>query len=221
MNEMTMESAIFTACPAKLGLYAIVPNAEWVKRVLEYGVDTVQLRVKSEDTDYLAQEVATAVHAVQQIKPEIPLLINDHWQLALDYGAYGVHLGQEDLERVDLEKIRAAGLRLGISTHSVAEMHRAHQLRPSYIAMGAVYPTTAKKIPTAPLGLERLKEFAYLMSDYPLVAIGGININNAADVLKCGVGSIAVMSAIIDALDPAQAVLDLKAVVMETVSADG
>jgi thiamine-phosphate pyrophosphorylase len=214
MNEMRMGSAIFPACPAKLGLYAIVPNAEWVKRVLEYGVDTVQLRIKSEDTNHLAQEVASAVQAVQQIKPELPLFINDHWQLAIDYGAYGVHLGQEDLDNVDLEKLRMAGLRLGISTHNVAEMHRAHQLRPSYIAMGAVYPTTAKKMPTAPLGLERLKEYAYLMSDYPLVAIGGIHINNASEVLKCGVGSIAVMGAIIDALDPAQAVVDLKAVVM-------
>lgn len=220
MNAMRMESSVFPACPARLGLYAVVPSAEWVKRVLEYGVDTIQLRVKSEDTNYLAQEIEMAVHAVQQMKPALPLFINDHWQLALDYGAYGVHLGQEDLDHVDLEKLRMAGLRLGISTHNVAEMHRAHQLRPSYIAMGAVYPTTAKQMPTVPLGLERLKEFAYLMSDYPLVAIGGININNAADVLKCGVGSIAVMSAITEALDPAQAVLDLKAVMMEVAAAD-
>lgn len=208
-----MHSIAFPTCPTKLGLYAVVPNAEWVKRVLDYGVDTIQLRTKSDDFNFLSQEIENAIKIIQQIKPDTPLFINDHWQLAIDHGAYGVHLGQEDLDSADIDKIRAAGLRLGISTHNVAEMHRAHQFRPSYIAIGSIYPTTIKKMPSAPLGLDRLKEFAYLMSDYPLVAIGGININNAAEVLQCGVGSIAVIRAITEALDPAQTVMDLKTLI--------
>lgn len=209
MNPIT-----FPTCPTRLGLYAIVPNAQWVKRVLEYGVDTVQLRIKSEDSDYLANEISKAVQAMHQAGTETRLFINDHWKLAIDHKAYGVHLGQEDLEYADLAAIRTAGLRLGVSTHSVAELHRAHQIRPSYIAIGAIYATTVKKMKTAPLGLELLKEFAYLMSDYPLVAIGGINLNNVCQVLQCGVGSIAVIRAITEALDPAQVIIDLKTLLL-------
>ena len=86
----------FAPCPQQLGLYAVLPDAAWVGRMAEAGVPTVQLRFKSEDRAAVAREVKAAVAAVQGTGSL--LFINDHWREAIDAGAYGVHLGQEDLD---------------------------------------------------------------------------------------------------------------------------
>lgn len=190
----------FPACPRELGLYAVLPTAQWVKRMAQAGVNTLQLRFKSENEGDIQQEVEAAVQGVRGTRAL--LFINDHWQAAIRAGAYGVHLGQEDLDGADLNAIRAAGLRLGISTHGYAEMRRADQFSPSYIAMGAVFPTTLKKMKTAPQGLSRLRQYAKLMRDYPLVAIGGVDLSNLAEVLQCQVGSVGVVRALVDAEQP-------------------
>lgn len=190
----------FPACPRELGLYAVLPTAQWVKRMAQAGVNTLQLRFKSENEGHIQQEVEAAVQGVRGTRAL--LFINDHWQAAIRAGAYGVHLGQEDLDGADLNAIRAAGLRLGISTHGYAEMRRADQFSPSYIAMGAVFPTTLKKMKTAPQGLSRLRQYAKLMRDYPLVAIGGVDLSNLAEVLQCQVGSVGVVRALVDAEQP-------------------
>ena len=184
----------FPACPQHLGLYAVLPDAQWVGRMARAGVPTVQLRFKSDDAAAIRQEVRAAVQAVQGTKAL--LFINDHWQIAIDEGAYGVHLGQEDMDDAPLEKIRAAGLRLGLSTHGYAEMLRADAVSPSYIALGAVFPTTLKRMQTAPQGTGRLYAYAQLMQHSPLVAIGGIDEATISAVMRSGVGSIAVVRAI-------------------------
>jgi thiamine-phosphate pyrophosphorylase len=133
------------------------------------------------------------------------LFINDHWREAIEAGAYGVHVGQEDLDALagaDLDAIRASGLRLGVSTHGYAEMVRAHAVQPSYIALGAVFPTTLKKMATAPQGLARLDAYVRLMQRYPLVAIGGISADQFPAVRATGVGSVAVVRALVNAEDP-------------------
>jgi thiamine-phosphate pyrophosphorylase len=130
------------------------------------------------------------------------LFINDHWEEAIAAGAYGVHLGQEDMQDAQLEKIRSSGLRLGLSTHGYAEMLLADRYSPSYMALGAVFRTTLKRMATAPQGLGRLERYVELMQNYPLVAIGGIDINRLPDVLKTGVGSIAVVRAIVESTNP-------------------
>lgn len=202
----------FPACPQDLGLYAVLPTAEWVGRMARAGVPTVQLRFKSEDPAAIRQEVQAAVAAVQGT--DALLFINDHWREAIAAGAYGVHLGQEDLDALDtaeVEAIRAAGLRLGVSTHGYAEMLRAHAVQPSYIALGAVFPTTLKKMATAPQGLARLAAYARLMRQYPLVAIGGIGAEQFPAVRATGVGSIAVVRALVNAPDPEAAAAHLLA----------
>ena len=138
------------------------------------------------------------------------MFINDYWQEAIDEEAYGVHLGQEDLETADLDAIRDAGLRLGLSTHGYAEMAYADRFCPSYIAMGAVFATTLKKMPTSPQGLGRLYQYAKLLSHYPLVAIGGIDQDSIHAAAKSGVGSVAVVRAITQAKDPKAAVKHLQ-----------
>lgn len=200
-------SNAFPACPHALGLYAVLPNAEWVKRMVDAEVPTVQLRFKAEGTldhEHLMAEMNAAVAAVQGSKTL--LFINDYWREAIDAGAYGVHLGQEDLALADLDAIRKAGLRLGLSTHGYAEMVYADTFLPSYIAMGAVFPTQLKRMPTAPQGLGRLRKYTQLMSHYPLVGIGGIDESTIQSVAEIGVGSVAVVRAITGSDNPEAAV---------------
>jgi thiamine-phosphate pyrophosphorylase len=198
----------FPRCPQHLGLYAVLPDAQWVGRMAHAGVPTVQLRFKSDDATAIRQEVRAAVQAVQGTGAL--LFINDHWQIAIDEGAYGVHLGQEDMDVTPIDQIRAAGLRLGLSTHGYAEMLRADAVSPSYIALGAVFPTTLKRMQTAPQGTGRLYAYAKLMQHSPLVAIGGIDEARIPVVMQSGVGSIAVVRAITGAQAPEAAAKDLQ-----------
>ena len=206
------DKAAFAPCPQQLGLYAVLPTADWVGRMARAGVPTVQLRFKSEDTAAIEREIAAAVDAVQGTSAL--LFINDHWRQAIAAGSYGVHLGQEDMDALsssDLATLRASGVRLGVSTHGYAEMVRASQAQPSYIAMGAIYPTTLKKMATVPQGVARLMHYAQLTRSYPQVAIGGIGAEQFAEVLKSGVGSIAVVRALVNAEQPEQAAQQLMA----------
>ena len=193
----------FAPCPQALGLYAVLPDAAWVGRMARAGVPTVQLRFKSDDAAAVRREVLDAVAAVQGTGAL--LFINDHWQEAIAAEAYGAHLGQEDLDALqpeEVDRLRDSGLRLGVSTHGYAEMVRADAVSPSYIAMGAVFPTTLKRMATAPQGVARLAAYARLMRHYPLVAIGGLGAEHFAEIAATGVGSIGVVRALVNAADP-------------------
>lgn len=196
----------FAPCDTRqLGLYPVVDSIEWIEKLLKCGVKTLQLRVKNLAADVLEQHIIQAIELGRQYHAR--LFINDYWQLAIKHQAYGVHLGQEDLETADLDAIRQAGLRLGISTHGYYEMLRAHAERPSYIAMGAIYATTTKDMPSKPQGLNKLADYVRLMKPhYPLVAIGGISIERAPAVWQQNPGCIALVSAITRADDYRQAV---------------
>ena len=201
-------SHAFAPCPEALGLYAVLPDAGWVARMVELEVPTVQLRFKSEDANAIEQQVKAAVKAVQG--SNTLLFINDHWQHAIDQGAYGVHLGQEDMSDAPLQIIRTAGLRLGLSSHGYAEMLRAYAVQPSYLALGAVFPTTLKRMATAPQGLGRLGMYARLMQGQSLVAIGGIDFERLPEVMQTGVGSAAFVRAITAADNVPHAVAQLR-----------
>ncbi|MCS6174266.1 bifunctional hydroxymethylpyrimidine kinase/phosphomethylpyrimidine kinase [Shewanella baltica] len=156
----------------------------------------------------LEAQIQTAIALGKHFNAQ--LFINDHWQLAIKYHAFGVHLGQEDLAVTDLAAIQAAGLALGISSHSYFELLLAHQYSPSYIALGHIFPTTTKQMPSAPQGLAKLKHYvALLQGHYPLVAIGGIDLTNLAKVKATGVGNIAVVRAITKAKEPVAAFAEL------------
>ena len=203
-----MNPKAFKACPKHLGLYGVFPDADWIARMVDAELPTAQLRFKSEDPKEIGKQIKAAVAAVEGSKTL--LFINDHWQEAIAAGAYGVHLGQEDLANANLDAIRDAGLRLGLSTHGYAELVIADRFCPSYIAMGAVFPTNLKSMPTAPHGLGRLYAYAKLMQHYPLVAIGGIDETSIHAVAQSGVGSVAVVRAIVAAADPKVAVKRLE-----------
>ena len=187
-----------------IGLYPVVDNSQWISYLLPLGVKTIQLRIKDKNIkdQALHDEIQQSVRLAQQY--DARLFINDYWELAIAYNAYGVHLGQEDLSTANLEKIYRAGLRLGISTHCHDELTRAYRCKPSYIALGPIFETTSKKMVFAPQGLDRLKQWRRLSRNYPIVAIGGIHQKNFHDVLLTGVDGIAMISAIVQAKDPRQ-----------------
>jgi hydroxymethylpyrimidine kinase/phosphomethylpyrimidine kinase/thiamine-phosphate diphosphorylase len=150
----------------------------------------------------LRAQIRAAVRAASEV-PGAQLFINDHWRDAIELGAYGVHLGQEDIDSANAAALQGAGLRLGLSSHTPLEMSRAHAWRPSYVALGPVYPTTLKAMRHGPLGLARLRDWAARYQPaYPVVAIGGISLERTPQVLACGVDSVSVVSALTQAADP-------------------
>lgn len=182
-----------------LGLYPVVDSAQWIKRLVKLGVTTIQLRVKHLHGEALEQEIEQAVVIAQD--NNCRLFINDYWQLAIKHKAYGVHLGQEDLDDANIEAIQQAGLRLGLSTHCHFEVARAHSYQPSYIACGPVYHTNTKSMPWIPHGPTGFSYWRNVL-DYPLVAIGGINQERIQVMLDQKADGIAMISAITQANDP-------------------
>lgn len=184
---------------ALVGIYPIVSCAQALAPLLAAGCRTLQLRVKSDDMAYVQAQIEQAVRLCQQYA-DSQLFINDHWQLALAAGAFGVHLGQEDwqaLSEADQQRLRQSGVRLGLSTHNPAEMALAHAARPSYVAIGPLFGTQSKAIEHPPVGLCQLADWVrWLKPDYPVVAIGGITLEQVAEVRACGVDGIAVIGAV-------------------------
>lgn len=192
-----------------LGLYPIVNRAHWLEKLLPLGVTTIQLRIKDLSGEKLADEIKQSIAIAKRYQAR--LFINDYWQEAIRLGAYGVHLGQEDLEQANLNEIRQANLRLGISTHSYFEMARALACQPSYLACGPIFPTNSKIMPFAPQGLQNLARWRRIIST-PLVAIGGITIERLPEVWATGVSGAAVIASIVAAENPIAATQKLLAI---------
>ncbi|NTG88579.1 thiamine phosphate synthase [Rhizobium rhizogenes] len=190
--------------------YLIVDSADWIARLVPLGVKLVQLRIKDRTPSEIRAEIqrAKAICAAHQCQ----LIVNDHWQLAIEEGCDFIHLGQEDLAVADLSAIRKAGLKLGLSTHDEAELATALAASPDYIALGPVYPTILKKMPWAPQGLDRLREWKDRIGGLPLVAIGGLNLDRIAGVFENGADSAAVVTDITLNADPEARTLEWIAV---------
>lgn len=199
---------IFPPFPYQAGLYAVVDSVEWIARILDAGVMTLQLRIKEGSAEEKERAIIESIRLARRCHAR--LFINDEWQLAIKHRAYGVHLGQEDLDTADLAAIYQAGLRLGVSTHDKQEIDRVIPLHPSYIALGHIFPTHTKQMSSQPQGLENLRGHVQRLAEIPTVAIGGITTDNAAEVLATGVGSIAVVSAITAAPDWRLAIAQLQ-----------
>ena len=191
---------IFLPMDHKIGFYPIVDDHCWLPRLAAQGVKTIQLRLKNFSTEEFAREVQQAILLAKQLN--ISLFINDAWQLAIEYGAYGVHLGQEDLQTADLTAIHKANLRLGVSSHNYQELQWVLKLQPSYIALGPIYHTDSKKMSCPPQGIERLKEWRNYIKHQQLVAIGGIDYDNMLSVLETDADGIAVISYVTKAENP-------------------
>lgn len=187
-----------------LGLYPVVDSVEWLESLMPLGIEIIQLRLKNKTESELREAIQQAVELSKRYPTR--LFINDHWHMAIEYGAYGVHLGQEDVLDADLKAIQKAGLRLGISTHGAYEFVLAQQLKPSYLAIGAIFPTRTKDMSGQIQGLDNLKQILTLKSDIPIVGIGGLTLDNANEVIQTGVNSIAVVTAVTESPDYAESV---------------
>ena len=182
--------------------YLIVDSSDWLERFLPLGLKLVQLRIKDLPAEALREEIgkAKALCAAHNCQ----LIINDHWQLALELGCDFIHLGQEDLASADVAQIRQTGVKLGISTHDGNELAYALSLEPDYVALGPVYATQLKKMPWAPQGLEKLARWRQRVGNTPLVAIGGMSVERAAGAYTAGADSIAVVTDVLWHKNPEQ-----------------
>jgi thiamine-phosphate pyrophosphorylase len=180
--------------------YPVVPDADWVARLVSVGTRLIQLRIKDQPADEIRRQVAEAKAACAASGAQ--LIVNDYWQVAIDEGCDYVHLGQEDLVDADIKALRKAGLSIGVSTHDHAELDKGLAVDPDYVALGPIYPTKLKQMPWAPQGTERLSEWKRLIGKRPLVAIGGLTLERALLCLKEGADSAAVVGDIVNHADP-------------------
>ena len=180
--------------------YLIVDSSEWIERLVPLGVKLVQLRVKDRPDEILRQEIrrSKAVCAAANCQ----LVVNDYWKLAIEEGCDFIHLGQEDLGEADLDAIRSAGLKFGLSTHNASELETALAARPDYVALGPVYPTILKQMKWAPQGLERITDWKRRVAPLPLVAIGGLNVDRLQGVFDARADTVAVVTDITLNVDP-------------------
>jgi hydroxymethylpyrimidine kinase / phosphomethylpyrimidine kinase / thiamine-phosphate diphosphorylase len=199
-GEQPPQAPEFAAPSRALDLYAIVDSAKRLRQVLDAGVRTVQLRIKTPtqpDADWhamLREQVGQAIADSTAAGAE--LFVNDHWQLARELGAQGVHLGQEDLLALGdagRAQLRASGLALGISSHSLWELSRARTLSPRYIACGPVWPTLTKDMPWLPQGLDNLAWWRRV-AGVPVTAIGGIlGVQEVEAAARTGVDGVCIV----------------------------
>ena len=187
----------FLDCGATpLGIYPLVDRADKLKTLYELGITTAQLRVKDLKEKALEDEIIKAIKISQNYNAR--LFINDYWQLAIKHKAYGIHLGQEDLETANLQAIYQADIRLGVSTHTTKEIEMALEIKPSYLAIGPIFETISKKVNYETVGVKELTNWSKNVH-YPIVAIGGINLSNIEEIITIkNVDGIAMISELLD-----------------------
>lgn len=180
--------------------YPIFDDVHWLSRMLPLGVKLVQLRIKDMPDQELREQIAEA----QTLCDEhgAILVVNDYWELAIELGCSWIHLGQEDLDDANVNAIRQAGLKLGVSTHDHTELERALALSPDYVALGPIYPTILKKMKWDSQGVDRLSEWKGLIGDIPLIAIGGFTTQRAGGAFDAGADVVSVVTDITLNEDP-------------------
>lgn len=180
--------------------YPVFDDIRWLERMVPLGVKLVQLRIK----DTPMAEVKTQLQAGKDLCAEHDaiMVVNDYWELAIELGCDWLHLGQEDLDDADLDAIRAAGLKLGVSTHDNTELDRVLAFKPDYVALGPVYPTILKKMKWHQQGLGKVTEWKELLGDTPLCAIGGMSVERAPGAFEAGADIVAAVTDITLKDDP-------------------
>lgn len=181
-------------------VYPVVDSAAWIARLVPLGVRLIQLRVKDRPLDQIHREIREAKAVC--VDHGAQLIVNDYATLAIEEQCDFVHLGQGDLDTADVPALKAAGIRLGISTHDHAELERALAFAPDYIALGPIYPTTLKVMPWAPQGLARITEWRRRIGNIPLVAIGGLTVERLQGVFAAGADVAAVVTDIVRHANP-------------------
>jgi len=186
--------------------YLILDSADAVARAVAWGVRLVQLRIKNAPDAATRAEILRAKTVCDRLGAQ--LVVNDHWRLALELGCAHVHLGQEDLPAADIKAIRAAGLTLGLSTETEEDLDRALSLAADCVALQPIFATASKHFARAPQGLAKLRAWKDRLGDRPLIAIGGLRLEDAERVFAAGADSLAVIGDVARAPDPARRAQD-------------
>ena len=172
--------------------------ADVTQALIDGGVDVIQVRAKELPHAKRVELVRTVISAVD--RHEVPVIVNDDIDAALETGAAGVHLGQEDFAAVTREQL--TGLRIiGLSTHSLAQARQAESAGADYIGVGPVFATGTKP-GVKPVGVELVQQVAEEIV-IPFFAIGGITLENIDAVIAAGATRVAVVSAILNSKDVA------------------
>ena len=195
-----------------LKLYAITDRqwlhkarlSEHVKLAIEGGATMIQIRDKdilSTDSDAGLKDEYSEALEIKRICHEhkVPLLINDNVQFAIDIEADGVHLGQDDMNPAEARKLLGADKIIGVTAKTVEQAKRAEADGADYLGSGAVFGSTTK-LNAKPMTKELLREITAAV-DIPVVAIGGINADNAVMLKGTGIAGIAVVGAIFASAD--------------------
>ena len=189
-------------------LYAIldpslssVPVAPLAENLAAAGVRLMQLRDKRATPARLFEQSRELAAAL--LPKGVTFIVNDRPDIAAIVGASGVHVGQDDLPPEDARRIVGAGRWVGVSTHNLEQFREASATSADYIAVGPIFPTASKENPDPVVGLALLREVRKL-TEKPIVAIGGITLERAEDVFRAGANSVAVISDLLAAPDPAE-----------------
>jgi thiamine-phosphate pyrophosphorylase len=187
-------------------LYAILdpslvsePPIQFAATLADAGVKLIQLRDKRATTKRLCSETK---ELIAHLAPRgVRVIVNDRPDIAA-LAASGVHVGQEDLPVEEARRICGLACWVGVSTHNLDQLREASATSADYIAVGPIFPTATKENPDPVVGIEFLRQ-ARRLTQKPIVAIGGITVESAADVFRAGADSVAVIRDLASAADPA------------------
>jgi thiamine-phosphate pyrophosphorylase len=176
-----------------------VPEAECAQKLADAGVRLLQYRNKSASSRKLFE---SARRLSSQLTPQgVSFVVNDRADVASLVDASGVHVGQEDLGVEEARSVIGTGKLVGVSTHNLEQFERAAATSADYIAVGPVFSTSTKANPDPVIGIDFIRRVRALTGK-PIVAIGGITLNRAAEVIRAGADCVAVSSDILLAPDP-------------------
>lgn len=167
-------------------------HADQVQILANEGCRFVQIREKSGSSREIFDAVVESVSIANA--GGMKVIVNDRVDIAIGANAHGVHLGQDDLPPSEARKLLGEKAIIGYSTHSVDQAIHATRMPIDYVAIGPIFATTTKEDPDPVVGLDGLRKVRDAIGDFPLVAIGGIDITNVHNVLAAGADSAAIVS---------------------------
>jgi len=204
-----------TACLCVITDPGLAPGKDHVaiaEAALAGGADVIQLRDKAGDLRDLLRQ-AQAIRALCRARGAL-FIVNDRVDLALAAGADGAHVGQDDLPAEAARRLLGPGKLLGVSTHDVAQARGALAAGADYIGFGPMFATGTKETGYTPRGPAALADIRRAVGPLPILAIGGITLENVAAVVRAGATAPAVISAIVAAQDVAAAAAAFRAEVL-------
>ena len=176
--------------PTRIGKGGLREIVEFAKEITAGGATLIQLREKHASS----REILRIARELRRVLPQdVRLILNDRADLCVAAGADGVHVGQDDLPPEAARKIIGSQRIVGVSTHNPEQVKAADESSADYVAIGPVFSTISKESPDPVIGLEGVKR-ARALTQKPLIAIGGITLENCRSVIEAGADSVAVIS---------------------------